>query len=210
MSSERGRPRAFDEEQALESALRVFWKHGYQGAALSELTDAMGLSKPSLYAAFGDKEALYLKALERYRDHHLAGPMQALEGPGSGRDAVQAYLRAMARLFADRSQPGGCFIANGIADTEGPTTPQAVQQALHGALRAAEQGMHRRIGQAIEAGEVPPETSAADLAVLYLAVLTGLAVLAKSGEGPARLMRVVDGAMAAWPPAPPARGSRRR
>lgn len=209
MTNERGRPRAFDAEQALDSALRVFWKQGYQGAALSELTDAMGLSKPSLYAAFGDKEALYLKALERYATHYLAGPMQLLDTTTSGREAVAAYLRAMARLFADRSQPGGCFIANGIADTEGPTTPPAVQEALHGALRAAEQRMRQRIEQALQAGELHPDASPAELASLYLTVLTGLAVLAKSGESPQKLMRVVDAAMVAWP-ASPAAGSRKR
>ncbi|MCM5679626.1 TetR/AcrR family transcriptional regulator [Schlegelella sp. S2-27] len=202
MSGLRGRPRAFDEDQALENALRVFWKHGFQGAALSELTEAMGLSKPSLYAAFGDKEQLYLKALARYRDERLAPPVRVLSAEGEGRAAVEAYLRSMAKLFADPAMPGGCFIVNGLADTGGTTTPPGVQQALQDALRGAERLLRQRIEQAARDGELPVEAAPAQLAGLFVSVLCGLAVQAKSGEPLSKLRRVIDSAMAAWPAAP--------
>lgn len=198
MSGLRGRPRAFDEDEALENALRVFWKHGFQGAALSELTEAMGLSKPSLYAAFGDKEQLYLRTLERYREQRLAQPARLLAEGVTGRGAVEAYLRAMAKLFADAAQPGGCFIVNGLADSGGPTTPPAVQDALQAALRAAEQQLRQRIERAMRQGELAAGASPARLAALYLSVLCGLAVLAKSGESLPKLQRVIDAAMACW------------
>src|SRR6185369_12537216 len=98
MPAERGRPRSFDTETALERATEVFWRHGFQGASLAELTAATGLSKPSLYAAFGDKEALYLRCLQRYAERATAMQNKWLEHEPEARRAIEGFMRATAQL----------------------------------------------------------------------------------------------------------------
>src|SRR5207302_2019411 len=112
MTRERGRPRSFDTATVLDRALEVFWKHGFQSASLLELTEATGLSKPSLYAAFGDKESLYLKALDRYVSTRIAQHAAILDTEQNGRRAVEEFLRSIANMLSDPTLPGGCFIIN--------------------------------------------------------------------------------------------------
>lgn len=201
MVSERGRPRGFDEDQVLESALQVFWRHGYQGASISELTAAMGLNKPSLYAVFGDKEQLYLRALARYLDEWIAKRAGVLESTAQGHAAIAGYLRAMAGMFTDATLPGGCFIVNGLADSDG-LAPAAVQDALRRALQAAEEGLQRRIERARAEGDVAGDTPSGPLAAFYVSVLSGLAVLAKTGAKRSKLNAVIVQAMTCWPGMP--------
>lgn len=199
MSSERGRPRSFDADTALDSALKVFWRNGFQGASLSELTDAMGLSKPSLYAAFGDKEALYLKALDRYATHWTARHAAVLDEEKEGRNAVAAFLRSVAGMLADPSLPGGCFVVNGAADCGGPTTPAAVDAALRRTVQGGEAMLRQRLQRAQRDGQLPADARIDDLATFFSALLSGLGVLAKSGAKRAKLNAAIDAAMAAWP-----------
>src|SRR5215469_12846659 len=109
ISRPRGRPRSFDVEKALDRALEVFWRKGYEGATLSDLTGAMGINRPSLYAAFGNKEALFRKALDRY----IEGPAQyvaaALERR-TAREVALALLEGLIQLLTDPHYPGGCLI----------------------------------------------------------------------------------------------------
>src|SRR5881296_1680862 len=107
-----GRPRAFDLEKALDLALRVFWEKGYEGTALSDLTEAMGINRPSLYAAFGNKEALFRKALDRYADGPAAYVRHALEEP-SARAVVERVFRGTVELLTDPRNPGGCLAVHG-------------------------------------------------------------------------------------------------
>jgi AcrR family transcriptional regulator len=205
MSSERGRPRAFDEDEVLERAVQVFWRHGFQAASMSELTAAMGLNKPSLYAAFGDKEQLYLRALQRYVERWIAERAEPLESAPDGRAAIEGFLRAMAAMFTDAALPGGCFIVNGTADADSQA-PAAIQDALRRALEAAEDRMKRRIERSLAGGELAAEVSPAALAGLYASVLNGLAVMAKSGATRAKLNGVIATAMTAWPQSPSPHG----
>jgi AcrR family transcriptional regulator len=200
MTRERGRPRGFDIDRALDQALQVFWKHGYQDASLQELTDAMGLSKPSLYAAFGDKEALYLKTLERYVALLFTRHAGKLTDEPDGRAAVRAFLRSLAGMLADPSLPGGCFIINGTADCGGSTIPASVEMALRGALQGSEALVRERLQRAERDGQLPPGLTPDSLAALFASLIAGLAVLAKSGAGLDKLYGVVDTAMAVWPP----------
>lgn len=201
MSTERGRPRSFDPEVALERATEVFWRHGFQGASLAELTEATGLSKPSLYAAFGDKESLYLHCLQRYADRATALQTAWLEQEPDARKAVDGFLRASARLQTDPKLPGGCFIVNGTADCGAPATPPAVEAALRRSAAGSEQRLRQRLQQAEQAGELPEGVDATQLATLFGAVLTGMAMMAKSGQPLPKLLEVVDAAMLAWPAA---------
>ena len=199
MPAERGRPRSFDLEVALDRALEVFWKHGFQDASLHELTQAMGLSKPSLYAAFGDKEALYLKALERYVVRLIGGHAAVLDGEADGRRAVDAFLRSLAAMLADPALPGGCFIINGTADCGGSTIPAAVELALRAALQGSETMLRERLQRAQRDGQLAADARPEALAALFGSIVAGLAVIAKGGASQARLNTVIDAAMAVWP-----------
>jgi len=199
MPRERGRPRAFDVDAALDRALEVFWKHGFQGASLLELTESMGLSKPSLYAAFGDKESLYLKALERYIALLISRHAGILDNEKDGRHAIEEFLRSMASMLADPSLPGGCFIINGTADCGGASMPATVELALRKALQGSEMMLLKRLQRAQQEGQLPPDASADDLAALFMSLIAGLAMLAKSGASKSKLDTVIDAAMTVWP-----------
>ena len=190
MSTERGRPRSFDIDTALDQATQVFWRLGFQGASMAELTAATGLSKPSLYAAFGDKESLYLKCLQRYVEHQVGLQTALLEQEPDHRTAVATFLRTMAAMQADPKLPGGCFVVNGTADCGSPGTPCRPRR------------LKRRLAQAERDGALPPGTDAKGLATLFSTVLTGMAVMSKGGQPKQRLDEVVDAALLAWPPAP--------
>jgi len=202
MSAERGRPRSFDPDTVLEQATHVFWRHGFQGASMVDLTEATGLNKPSLYAAFGDKESLYLQCLERYMAQQVAVQTQLLEQEPDARRAVEGFMRTVAALQSDPSLPGGCFVVNGTADCGNPATPAAVEAALQKVSGGTTERLLRRLKLAEKAGELPPGVDAARLARLFSAVLTGMAVMSKAGQPKAKLDEVVDAAMMVWPPAP--------
>ncbi len=199
MTRERGRPRTFDIDVALDRAVEVFWKHGFQDASLHELTEAMGLSKPSLYAAFGDKEALYLKTLERYVARLIERHAAALNDQADGRRAVSGFLHSLADMLADPELPGGCFIINGTADCGGSTIPASVDLALRTALQGSETMVLERLRRAQDDGDLAADAKPAALAAMFGSIIAGLAVLAKSGAPRAKLTTVIDTAMAVWP-----------
>lgn len=205
MARERGRPRTFDIDYALDRAVEVFWKHGFQDASMQELTEAMGLSKPSLYAAFGDKEALYLKTLERYVALLIERHAAALNDEADGRRALESFLRSLALMLADPALPGGCFIINGTADCGGSTIPASVEQALRMALQGSETLMLARLRQAQRDGDLGSAASPEALAAMFGSQIAGLAVLAKSGAKVAKLNTVIDTVMAVWPASPVAK-----
>lgn len=108
--SPRGRPRAFDREHALTQAMLVFWERGYEGASLTELTEAMGIKPPSLYAAFGDKEALFREAIEHYKSAYGQHTTRALTEEPTARAAVEALLRNNACTYVEPGHPKGCMV----------------------------------------------------------------------------------------------------
>jgi len=199
MNAERGRPRSFDTDTALDRATEVFWRLGYQGASLAELTEATGLSKPSLYAAFGDKEALYLQCLRRYAARAVELHAELLEREPDARRAVEGFLRAVVALQADPQMPGGCLAVTGSADCGSAATPAAVAEALREAVSATERRLLLRLRKDERAGALPAGTTARQLAALFGALLNGTAVLAKSGQPRAKLDAIVDAAMLVWP-----------
>lgn len=199
MNTERGRPRNFDKDEVLDRALEVFWRHGFQGASLSELTAAMGLNKPSLYAAFGDKEHLYLRSLERYMQARLAKHAAILTVEPDGQRAIERFLRSMADMVTDPELPGGCFVINGTADCGGLSTPPAVEMALRQALRGSESMLRQRLERAQSDGQLSPHESVQDLAAFFISLFAGLCVLAKSGAARAKLDTAITAAMHVWP-----------
>ncbi len=196
---ERGRPRNFDPDIALDRALQVFWRDGFQGASLSTLTEAMGINKPSLYATFGDKESLYLSALKRYRECESAHHGQVLDTEPDARRAVEAFLHSCVRSLTDPAKPGGCFVLNGTADCGQVDTPAAIQVALRQALRVSETMIKERLKRASEDGQLPANTDVSALAAYFFTVLSGLGVQAKSGASRVKLFSVVGAVMRGWP-----------
>lgn len=194
-----GRPRGFDTETALDAALAVFWRHGFQGASLAELTAAMGINKPSLYATFGDKESLYLQALDRYLSEQIAQLVTRLEAETDGRKAVANFLRAMVTMVADPNLPGGCFIITGAAGCGSSLTPPTVELALRKALQGSEKALKDRLYRAQQDGQLAADAAVESLAALFSALLAGQAVLAKTGVRAAKLAAIADTAMALWP-----------
>jgi len=199
MTNQRGRPRGFDPETALDAALGVFWQRGFEGASIAELTAAMGLSKPSLYASFGDKEALYLKCLEHYLESRIQGHTAILATEPQARLAVHGFLRAMVDMLTDLDLPGGCFIITGAANCGGASTPEAVESALKKVLQKGELALRACLRRAQGERQLRTDIDVNQLAAFFNTCLAGLAVHAKSGAPRAKLRGVVDAAMAVWP-----------
>lgn len=192
-----GRPRAFDREQALALAMQLFWQHGFEGTSTAQLCAAMGIAMPSLYAAFGSKEALYREALALYAQQFGSPLTDALAAGGPARDAVERMLLVAARQFSQASHPRGCMVAGG----ELQCSPQAAELATAVAAQrgGAERVIRRRLDAARAAGELPAGTDTAALAGYFAMVVQGMAVQARDGAKAASLKRLAALAMAAWP-----------
>ena len=191
-----GRPREFDPDEALERALEVFWRQGYEGTSLGELTAAMGINRPSLYAAFGNKEALFRKALNRYADEHMGFIRVALEEP-TARRAIEALLRGFVRAVADPRTPPGCLTVQG-ALASGPEA-ESIRAELTARRLAGEAALRARLDRARREGDLADDANPADLARYINTITQGVAVQAAGGATRRQLDRVVDLALRAWP-----------
>ena len=192
----RGRPREFNEEEALDAATRVFANKGYEAASLFDLTAAMGINRVSMYSTFGNKEALFRKAMERFMlasARHLEGCLAA----PTAREAIEKLLRGGIKKVTNPDGPGVCFI------TQGPlTAPDATEETRRYVARKraeVERRLRLRFDRAIEEGELPSAVSSEDLARFYAVVIQGLALQAQHGGTAAQLLRLVDVALASWP-----------
>jgi AcrR family transcriptional regulator len=195
-SARMGRPRSFDIDGALDRVLLVFWRKGFEGASLSNLTKAVGVNRPSLYAAFGDKEALFRKALDRYLDGPAAYAQEALKEP-TARAVVERLLRGAADLNAAPHNPGGCLMVQGaLACGE---AADSIRQELNVCRAAGEAAIRRRLQHAKSEGDLPADTDPADLARYVATILHGMAVQAAGGASRGKLQRVVEMALRTLP-----------
>lgn len=177
----RGRPRTFEPEAALERARGVFWDRGFSASSLDDLAAATAMNRPSLYGAFGDKQALYLKTLEGYRDEGLAALRERLAPDRPLREGLAAvYATALAIYLDDEAGARGCFLI-GTATAEAVRHP-AVREMLYGSLHAFEQVIEERLRLAVERRELGAGTDPVGLARMASAVLHSLAVRARAGE----------------------------
>lgn len=192
----KGRPREFDLEQALDAALLLFWRHGYEGASLAALTKAMGVNTPSLYAAFGNKETLFRKALDRYLEKPASYLPAALKQPTARRAAEQLFRGAIEMAMNPR-HPEGCLLVQG-ALVAGPAS-ESIRKELGLRRAAAESAVRRRLERAIAEADLPPEVDPAKLARYLITVIWGLSVQAAGGATRAHLKSVAELAMRAWP-----------
>ncbi len=193
-----GRPREFDTDAALEKAMRLFWTKSYEGTSVSLLTSAqaLGISKPSLYAAFGDKQSLFRAALERY----AAGPagyVAAALGKPTARAVAEYLLKEAADLQTSPSNPSGCLTVNGAIASGDEAEP--VRQALNAHRTAGVALLRRRFEQARAEHDLPNDSDPGALARFLAAIVYGMAVLASSGASRKELEQVIRTAMKAWP-----------
>jgi AcrR family transcriptional regulator len=192
----RGRPRSFDEEKALDCALRVFWRKGYAGASLSNLTSAMGIERPSLYATFGDKEALFRRVLDRYQSGPANYAREALREP-TARRVAERLFRDSANCGGDPHAPGGCLLVQGALVCGNQA--KHVQEELASRRTAAEVALRRRFQRAKAQGDLLADVDAAALARYVMAVLHGMAVRSAAGASRKELRGIGEMAMRAWP-----------
>jgi len=193
---QRGRPRAFDPDAALERAMHVFWAKGYEGASLSDLTRAMRINRPSLYAAFGNKEQLFSKVLDRYMDGPLAYFGKALAAPRA-RDVVEQIFFGAARMAGDPRFPSGCLMVQGALAVG--NAARSVQKETVGRRAASEVALRRRLQRAKREGDLPKNSDPAELARYVMTVLQGMAVQGADGASRDQLRRIAQVALRAWP-----------
>ena len=194
--AKKGRPLSFDREAALHQAMLLFWRHGYEATALSDLTAAMGVTAPSIYTAFGDKKRLFLEAVGRY----LSGPVTSdsiMEGAATAEDAAWGLLQGAVTGFTGLETPPGCLLASSAISCSAAAAD--VQGELAAIRRGIEARLKDKIVGAIEAGEMAADTDADALAGHVMAVIQGMSTLARDGAPREKLMRVAATAMLAWP-----------
>ena len=197
---ERGRPRIFSEAQALDAALAVFWRNGYQGASLSELTNAMGISKPSLYAAFGNKEQLYLLALERYRQQHLTKHAEALASEPDLTKAMRAFLRSVATMLTAPELPGGCMVVNSAVACNTPALPRRIVNAIGKTVDQSSFSLiKQKLQEDLQNRKMPKNTSIEQLSDYFATLMSGMAIMAKVGVKDDRLFNIIEQALKVLP-----------
>jgi AcrR family transcriptional regulator len=174
----------------------VFWHKGYEGASLSDLTTAMGINRPSLYAAFGDKQALFRKALDRYNEGPACFVREALELP-TARAVVHRLLYGGIDLVADPSGPKGCLMVQGALACG--TEANSIRRELVSRRATGEADLRRRFERAKTDGDLPRDAKPADLARFVVTIMRGIAVQAAGGASRRELKRVADLALRAWP-----------
>ncbi|SFY46917.1 TetR/AcrR family transcriptional regulator [Streptomyces sp. F-1] len=195
--TKRGRPRGFDREAALAQATRLFWEHGYEGTSIADLTRVMGVSPPSLYAAFGDKRALFAEVVDRYGDTFGAFMSRALDEESDARAGFDRMLREAAVSYTDPLHPAGCLVITAATNCSAQTAD--VQRDLRERRAANVRRFDERLTEAEKAGALPEGVEPRALAVYFAAVIQGMSQQARDGASAAELERVAELAMAAWP-----------
>lgn len=194
-----GRPKAFDPDKVLEAALRIFWEKGYEGTSLADLTAAMGINKPSLYATFGDKEALFRKVVDHYMERQSAVWDEALRLPAA-KAAVGKILDSVADSLTSGKNPHGCLLVQAaLSCGEGAS---CIKGELAERRAESERLLRKRLLRAQADGELASTVDVAAVSRFFSTILRGMSVEASGGATREQLQTVIDLAMTAWPEAP--------
>jgi AcrR family transcriptional regulator len=192
----RGRPREFCPEQALAAALRVFWRRGYEGASISELTEAMGITRPSLYACFGNKEALFRKTFDLYERDKLSYVGSALKAP-TARGVAERLLRGALAINCSDDDPQGCFGV--ISQVTCGGEAESLRDEVIARRASSDAALLQRFVQARDEGDLPDTIEPEALACYLTTVLQGMAMKAAAGTPRATLERLIDTTLVIWP-----------
>jgi AcrR family transcriptional regulator len=195
--AERGRRRSFDKDVALARAMELFWDKGYEGASISDLTQAMGIAPPSLYAAFGSKEALFREALNLYGATEGVEIWAAIHAAPTAYEAVAGFLLETARVFTRPGKPPGCLVV--LSALHATESCETVRSELVRLRREAIDDMADRLRAGINAGELPQDSDVQALASFYVTVQQGMSIQARDGASEAELRAIARAALAAWP-----------
>lgn len=193
----RGRPREFDRDEALVTAMRLFWSRGYEATSISDLTKAMRITPPALYSAFGDKKTLFLEAVARYEQGVGCFAQKALTEEPSAELAMRRLLLDAIKSFSHPKNPKGCLIVLGA--TNCTLESEEIFEALAERRRIAESAVRGRILAGQRARELADDADVDALTGMITATLYGLAVKARDGKSPARLRAIVEQLMTMWP-----------
>ncbi|TXI86339.1 MAG: TetR/AcrR family transcriptional regulator [Cupriavidus sp.] len=193
--AERGRPRGFDRDVALGHAIDVFWAKGFEGASMNDLTTAMGIASPSLYAAFGSKEALFHDAVGRYVDTDGASVWQVVAAANTAYDAAEGLLMESARAFTRKNKPTGCMVILSAVFAAGSP---AIRDDLVGRRKECTRFLARKLAEGMETGEIAPTTDVEALAVYLMTVQQGMSLQARDGASRATLIKTARTALAGW------------
>lgn len=192
----KGRPREFCVDEALTAALRVFWSKGYEGASLSELTEAMGITRPSLYAAFGNKESLFRKALDLYEREKLAYVSEALAAP-TARGVAERMLRGSLANQTSECEPKGCLGV--ISSVACGVEAESIRAEVIARRESSHRALIERFERAREEGDFPAHVDVQGITSYLLAILQGMALQAGAGATREQLERLIDTSLAMWP-----------
>lgn len=192
----RGRPRAFDRDLALKRAMEVFWSKGFDNTSMTDLTAVMGINSPSLYAAFGSKEALFREAVQFYGRTESPEIWQAITDAPTAKEAVAGFLHTTADAFTKPGKPAGCLVVLGALHPS--DTNAGVCQGLREMRAQNVTELRERLDRAVAAGELPPGLDSASVASFYVTVQQGMSIQARDGASREMLHAIADGALAAW------------
>lgn len=192
----RGRPRGFDRDEALSRALSVFWTKGYADASMADLTGAMGVNAPSLYAAFGSKEDLFREAVRLYTDTEGATLWASMNGAATAREAIEGLLLATARANGRCDQPKGCLLV--LSGAHPDALPENACAEVGKIRQDSRTAMESRLRAAQAAGEIAPEADPVGIAAFYTTVQQGMTFRAREGADVEELTATARAAMLAW------------
>lgn len=194
----RGRPRKIEPEIVLEKAMHLFWQKGYEGTSMNDLVDMTGMAKPGLYGNFGDKEALYGKALVQYFDQFGGTSLEDLANSELPlEDSIRIFLEAIVDMLTDKKNPGGCFLINTLVETtNAPTSIKKLAQKFNQERCIA---FSRRFEKARQTGELSTEVDIVALADFFASQSLAMGVMGRTGASKQTLLRYVDTALAALP-----------
>ena len=191
----RGRPRSFDRDRALERAMHLFWRQGYEATSVNDLTRAMGINPPSLYAAFGDKESLYLEALGRYQERRIESMAKWFDEEPTAKAAMRRLLTEAARELARAGAPRGSMLVFSAMHC----ASDSLQAELAERRTRMREILKARIDRGLREGELPRRTDTDALVDFYSAVFQGMSLQARAGVTRKRLLATAETAMRAWP-----------
>jgi AcrR family transcriptional regulator len=196
-----GRKRSFDKEEALDTAMRVFWKNGYTGTSLAQLTSELGINKPSLYAAFGNKEQLFATAMEHYMDRYAAPALRLLTDPSDLplKARLKAYLFGVIDVISDGESPKGCMFVKSCCESSSVAIPDEIAASLQNMGLASEMALSHLLQAERLNGDLPDDTQVQDIASYLLSVTYGLTVLVRRGKTKKELKAVAEMAVNALP-----------
>lgn len=188
-----GRKLEFDKEKALENAMHVFWEKGFVAASLSDLTESMGINKPSMYATFGNKEALFVQTTQHYIDT-MAQPHADIlfQDTGSAVERLKSYLLAAVEMQCDQIKPKGCYISISVTEAAGGCLPEKAKASALKANGFAQESLIRFFDSEVSKAEFNSVQSSREKSLFVIAILHGMAALARSGKQPEELSSVVE------------------